>query len=235
MSDESSIKREGRGRSTLRLLRPPRARAEGRGGFGRASYAVELESDVQHGENRDDSADVLRVSRRLRRGEPRSARLATGAIGQGPTRPTCRFCSASLEQTFVDLGMQPTGQRYVAVEALDQPEIFYPLHAWVCHVCFLVQLEEVVPRVELFADGAHTSFSSDSSFWVRHACRFVDEVIERFSIDESRFVVEVGSNDGYLLKNFAARGIPSLGIEPAANVARAARENGVETIDRFCL
>jgi 2-polyprenyl-3-methyl-5-hydroxy-6-metoxy-1,4-benzoquinol methylase len=129
--------------------------------------------------------------------------------------------------------MHPTGQRYVAAEALDQPETFYPLHAWVCHVCFLVQLEEVVPEAELFEGGVHNGFSSDSAFWLRHAKRFADEIVERLGLDDRRRVFEVGSNDGYLLQYFVRRGIPSLGIDPARNVARAARDKGVETVEWF--
>jgi SAM-dependent methyltransferase len=143
----------------------------------------------------------------------------------------CRFCGAGLRHTFVDLGMSPLCESYVPVERLGVMEPFYPLHARVCERCLLVQLEEFVSAEEIFGEYAY--FSSYSDSWVEHARRYVAGVVERFGIGPQSLVMEVASNDGYLLQHVLARGIPALGIEPAANVAVMARERGVETVVRF--
>jgi hypothetical protein len=148
-------------------------------------------------------------------------------------RPTCRFCSASLEHTFVDLGLSPLCQKRVEARQLGDPETFYPLHAWVCHVCYLVQLEDLVPSEEIYADGEYACFSSQSEPWLRHAESYARLATERFGLDRHSRVVEIASNDGYLLQFFAAREIPALGVEPASNVARAARDKGIETVRQF--
>jgi hypothetical protein len=144
---------------------------------------------------------------------------------------TCRSCAAVLQHTFVDLGVTPLCESYVSPERYGEAEPFYPLRAYVCASCYLVQLEAVVPAAEIFTEYAY--FSSYADTWVRHAARYTDLVVARFGLDAGHFVVEVGSNDGYLLQHFVARGIPVLGIEPAANVAAAARRRNVPTLVRF--
>jgi SAM-dependent methyltransferase len=144
---------------------------------------------------------------------------------------TCRFCAAPLHTSFVDLGMSPLCQTHIAPEQLREMEPFYPLHAYVCGECFLVQLQQFVTPDDIFSEYAY--FSSYSSSWVEHARRYVEAISHRLELGASSRVVEIASNDGYLLQHFVARGIPALGIEPAANVARAALERGVPTLLRF--
>jgi SAM-dependent methyltransferase len=143
----------------------------------------------------------------------------------------CRFCAAPLRHTFVDLGMSPLCESYVPVERVNAMERFYPLHAKVCESCLLVQLEEFVSGEDIFSDYAY--FSSYSDSWVEHARRYVEMAIERFGLGADSMVIEVASNDGYLLRHVVDRGIPVLGIEPAANVAKVAQDRGVETLVRF--
>jgi SAM-dependent methyltransferase len=145
--------------------------------------------------------------------------------------PTCRFCGADLEHTFVDLGMSPLCESYVAPEALNHVENFYPLHVFLCESCLLVQLDQYVSASDIFSDYAY--FSSYSDSWVRHAAKYVETISARFGIGPDQRVIEVASNDGYLLQHFVARGIPVLGIEPAKNVASVAVEKGVPTVARF--
>jgi SAM-dependent methyltransferase len=144
---------------------------------------------------------------------------------------TCRFCRAPLRTTFVDLGLSPPCQSHVPPERLNQMEPFYPLHAWVCEKCWLVQLGEFVAPDAIFSEYAY--FSSYSTSWVEHARRYVEMACARFGLGPQSQVFEVASNDGYLLQHFVARGVPVLGIEPAANVARAARERHVPTTVQF--
>ncbi len=139
----------------------------------------------------------------------------------------CRFCQAALTDTVVDLGMSPLCESYLAAEQLDRMEPFYPLHVRVCRACLLVQVGEYVRAEEIFSEYAY--FSSFSSAWLKHAEEYVSTITERLKLDSSSLVVELASNDGYLLQYFVTRGIPCLGIEPAANVAKAAVERGVET------
>ncbi|MDJ0942194.1 MAG: class I SAM-dependent methyltransferase [Kiloniellales bacterium] len=143
----------------------------------------------------------------------------------------CRFCGAALTQTFVDLGETPLANSYLSEADLARPEPRYPLHARVCQACFLVQVASVVPPEEIFGDYAY--FSSYSTTWVEHAKRFAKASIARFALDADSRVVEVASNDGYLLRHFVAAGIPVLGVEPAGNVAAAAQAVGVPTEVRF--
>jgi 2-polyprenyl-3-methyl-5-hydroxy-6-metoxy-1,4-benzoquinol methylase len=147
------------------------------------------------------------------------------------TTLTCRFCAAPLEATFADLGMSPLANSYVPPERANAMEPFYPLHAYVCSKCFLVQLGEFESPEHIFSDYAY--FSSYSSTWLEHSQRYVAAMTERFGLGGSSKVVEVASNDGYLLQYFVQRGIPVLGIEPAANVAPAAEEKGVPTLVKF--
>jgi len=141
--------------------------------------------------------------------------------------PLCRFCETPLRETVVDLGMSPLCESYLAAEQLDRAEAFYPLHARVCRNCFLVQVGDYVRVEEIFTEYAY--FSSFSSAWLKHAEDYVSMISERLSLGSNSFVVELASNDGYLLQYFVKRGVPCLGIEPAANVAKAAAERGVET------
>jgi SAM-dependent methyltransferase len=145
--------------------------------------------------------------------------------------PRCRFCAAPLRNTFVDLGMSPLCESYVPEERLGAMEPFYPLHVRVCDQCLLVQLEEVVTPDEIFTEYAY--FSSYSDSWVAHAGNYVDSAVERFGLHGDSLVVELASNDGYLLQHVVERGIPALGVEPAANVAQAARERGIDTVVAF--
>ncbi len=146
-------------------------------------------------------------------------------------RSGCLSCGAALRHTFVDLGMSPLCESYVPAEKLNHMEPFYPLHAWVCGECFLVQLEEFVSPEEIFSEYAY--FSSYADSWVEHMRRYADAIGERLGLGRESFVVEVASNDGYLLQHFVAKGIPVLGIEPAANVAKVAVEKGVPTLVKF--
>ena len=145
--------------------------------------------------------------------------------------PSCRFCGARLEDTFVDLGLSPLCESYVAPDRLSVPERFYPLHAWICRHCLLVQLEAVVGPEEIFSEYAY--FSSYSDSWVAHARTYADAVIQRFDLGAGSRIVEIASNDGYLLQHFAARGLDVLGIEPAANVAKVAETRGISTEVRY--
>jgi SAM-dependent methyltransferase len=144
---------------------------------------------------------------------------------------SCRFCGTPLRHTFVDLGMSPLCESYVPADALNRMEAFYPLHVFVCSQCFLVQLEEYVSPDQIFTEYAY--FSSYSDSWLEHCRRYTAEMTERFGLNAQSLVIEIASNDGYLLQYFAARQIPILGIDPAANVAKAARERGVPTLVEF--
>ncbi|HSM14957.1 MAG TPA: class I SAM-dependent methyltransferase [Thermoanaerobaculia bacterium] len=148
-----------------------------------------------------------------------------------PERAACRFCAAPLERVFVDLGSSPLANSYRTAEQLLEAEPFYPLSVHVCERCWLCQLPEAASPAEIFGDYAY--FSSYSTSWVEHARRYVEAMIERFGFGAEHQVVEIASNDGYLLRHFRERGVPVLGIEPAANVASAARELGIPTEVRF--
>ncbi len=147
------------------------------------------------------------------------------------TSPKCRFCKSPLKHTFVDLGMSPLCESYVPAERYNQMEPFYPLHAYVCDRCFLVQLDEYVSAEDIFTEYAY--FSSYADSWVEHARKYTDQMISRFGLNGQSHVVELASNDGYLLQHFVNRKIPVLGVEPAANVAKAAIEKGIPTIVEF--
>jgi SAM-dependent methyltransferase len=146
-------------------------------------------------------------------------------------QPRCRFCQGELSATFADLGMSPLCQTHIEPHQLNHMEPFYPLHAWVCGECFLVQLEEYVSPGQIFSEYAY--FSSYSDSWVEHARRYCQEMQRRFGLSPASSVMEIASNDGYLLQHFRQAGIPCLGIEPAANVAKEAIEKGIPTLVRF--
>jgi SAM-dependent methyltransferase len=139
---------------------------------------------------------------------------------------TCRFCGAGLHQ-FLDLGVSPLCESYLTRPQLREPEAFYPLAASVCGECFLVQLPEHVSPREIFSDYAY--FSAYSEAWLAHASAYADVMTTRLGLNASSRVVEVGSNDGYLLQYFVQKGISVLGVDPAANVAKAAEARGVRT------
>jgi hypothetical protein len=143
----------------------------------------------------------------------------------------CRFCSAPLRVPFADLGMSPLANSYLAPEQANAMEPFYPLRALVCERCFLVQLEEFETPQHIFGDYAY--FSSYSTSWLEHSRRYAGQMVERFGLDGTSQVVELASNDGYLLQYFAERQIPVLGIEPAANVAKVALQKGIPTLVEF--
>jgi hypothetical protein len=143
--------------------------------------------------------------------------------------PACRFCGAPLAHTLVDLGLQPLANSYLTRAELEAgTERSYPLHARVCPKCYLVQVDDVVPAEAIF-DAEYAYFSSFSASWVEHARRYALAMAERLNLGPESLVVEVASNDGYLLQHFVAMGVPVLGIEPAANTAEAARARGVPT------
>jgi SAM-dependent methyltransferase len=143
----------------------------------------------------------------------------------------CRFCNAVLQDVFLDLGLSPLANSYVPAERMATGEMFFPLKVYVCRQCLLVQLEVFETPENIFSDYAY--FSSYSDSWLEHARRYSENVIERFGITGDSFVVEIASNDGYLLRNFIAHNIPVLGIEPAANVAEAAFAKGIPTLVQF--
>jgi len=143
----------------------------------------------------------------------------------------CRFCGSPLETTVVDLGVSPLANAYLRPEQLRQAETFYPLHVFVCDDCLLVQLEEFESPQAMFSDYAY--FSSYSDTFLAHAKAYCEQMSQRFGLDRGSQVVEIASNDGYLLRNFVAAGVPVLGVEPAANVAQAAIDQGVPTLVEF--
>lgn len=139
----------------------------------------------------------------------------------------CRFCNKPLTHLFLSLGSFPLSNSFLTREQLNQKEVFYPLEVFVCDSCFLVQLHEYATPENIFGDYAY--FSSYSDTWLKHAKTYSENMIRLFRLDRNSFVVEIASNDGYLLQYFAERGIPVLGIEPARNVAEVARKKGIPT------
>lgn len=144
----------------------------------------------------------------------------------------CRFCDTPLTHVFADLDLAPPSNSYLRPEELNAPEVFYPLKIWTCESCFLTQIDEFKSHDEIFS-GDYAYFSSFSSSWVAHAKRFVEDMAAEFGLDEDSRIVEVASNDGYLLQHAKAMGIPCLGVEPTASTAKAAREKGIETCELF--
>jgi hypothetical protein len=158
--------------------------------------------------------------------------LAGTAVHPTAAAPSgCRFCSAPLRDTFVDLGMSPLCESFLDESELNHMELFYPLHAYVCHQCFLVQLQEYVSPEEIFREYAY--YSSYSETWLDHARCYADHIVDHLSLTAASSVVEIASNDGYLLNCFRQRGIPVLGIEPARNVAQVAIQKGIPTVMEF--
>jgi SAM-dependent methyltransferase len=147
------------------------------------------------------------------------------------SQTACRFCGASVDAVFADLGMSPLANSFLPPERANAVEPFYPLRALVCGECFLVQLEEFQTPEHIFSDYAY--FSSYSSSWLEHSRRYAEQMIERLGLGADSHVVELASNDGYLLQFFHDRQIPVLGIEPAANVAKVALQKGIPTLVEF--
>ena len=145
--------------------------------------------------------------------------------------PKCRLCGSDLTRTFVDLGMSPPCESYLEGDQLDRGEVFYPLHVRICSTCLLVQLPAYLAGEDIFSHYAY--FSSYSDSWVAHAKRYVDYAVSRLGLTRDSLVVEVASNDGYLLQHVRDLGIPCLGIEPAANIAEVARAKGIDTVCEF--
>jgi SAM-dependent methyltransferase len=143
----------------------------------------------------------------------------------------CRFCHAPIQYTFVDLGMSPICNNMIKPAQLNHMEPYYPLYVYVCGQCYLVQLMEFVSPRYIFDD--YTYFSSFSDSWLQHAARYVEMAIQRYQLTPANFVVEIASNDGYLLRNFVAANIPCLGVEPAPNVAEVATQKGISTLNKF--
>lgn len=144
---------------------------------------------------------------------------------------TCRFCGARLQRTFVDLGMSPLCETYPSADDLNRGETYYPLHVYVCENCFLVQLAQYESAENIFSDYAY--FSSYSDSWLKHSDTYCAKMESRFGLRKDSFVIEIASNDGYLLQYFVARKVPVLGIEPAANVAEVAVRKGIPTLVKF--
>jgi len=147
------------------------------------------------------------------------------------SQTNCRFCGATVEGVFADLGTSPLANSYLPPERVNAMEPFYPLRALVCGECFLVQLEEFQTPEAIFSDYAY--FSSYSSSWIEHSRRYSEEMVTRLALSADSHVVEIASNDGYLLQFFHERQIPVLGIEPAANVAKVALQKGIPTLVEF--
>lgn len=145
--------------------------------------------------------------------------------------PKCRFCGTQIEHSFVDLGMSPLCQTHILPDELNKYETFYPLHAFVCSECWLVQLDEFVSPEEIFSD--YDYFSSFSSSWVDHAKKYSEKMVRELDLNDESLVVEIASNDGYLLQHFVDASIPVLGVEPAANIAEVALEKGIRTVVEF--
>lgn len=146
--------------------------------------------------------------------------------------PLCRFCKSPLKVSFVDLGQSPVSNAFLTAQDLNKAEPFFPLHARVCSECFLVQIDDVETADHHFHDN-YAYFSSVSSSWVQHAENYVEKMMKDYHINSSSRVIEIASNDGYLLQHFVKRNVPCLGIEPSANTAREAEKKGVHSVVKF--
>ncbi|MBL7700269.1 MAG: class I SAM-dependent methyltransferase [Chitinophagaceae bacterium] len=144
----------------------------------------------------------------------------------------CRFCNTQLEHVFIDLVNSPASNSFLTSEELNEPEVFYPLKVYTCHKCFLVQVDEYKKSDKIF-DNRYVYFSSYSSSWLKHAKEYVEMMTSRFKLGEQSRVVELASNDGYLLQYFKEKKIPVLGVEPTANTAEVARSKGIESVVDF--
>src|SRR5438876_3970805 len=148
-----------------------------------------------------------------------------------PIQAGCRLCGTKLHHSLVDLGMSPLCESYVSPEKANQMEAFYPLHVYICGKCFLAQLEQYVSPEEIFNEYAY--FSSYSDSWLEHSKHYTDMIVSRLGLGKSSTVMELASNDGYLLQYFVEKGITAIGVEPAANVAAVAEKKGIRTVVKF--
>ncbi len=144
----------------------------------------------------------------------------------------CRFCQAELQHEFIDLVNSPPANSLLTAEQLNEPEVFFPLKIWVCQECFLVQIDEFKAHDDIFNDE-YVYFSSYSTSWLAHAKAYVEMMVDRFGFNAESQVIEIASNDGYLLQYFKENGVPVLGVDPTANTAAVAIEKGIETIIDF--
>ncbi|RYY08584.1 MAG: SAM-dependent methyltransferase, partial [Chitinophagaceae bacterium] len=144
----------------------------------------------------------------------------------------CRFCKSELTDVFIDLINSPASNSFLTTEQLNEPEVYFPLKVYTCSKCFLVQIAEYKKSVHIFDDG-YVYFSSYSTSWLAHAKRYTEKMINRFGLSESSQVIEIASNDGYLLQYFKEKNVPVLGIEPTTNTAEVARKKGIESIPEF--
>lgn len=144
----------------------------------------------------------------------------------------CRFCNTSLEHVFIDLVNSPASNSFLNAEELNEPEVFYPLKVYTCHNCFLVQVDEYKKSDKIF-DSGYVYFSSYSKSWLKHAKEYTEMMVKRFGLTDRNRVVELASNDGYLLQYFKEQQIPVLGIEPTANTAEVAKSKGIESVVDF--
>jgi 2-polyprenyl-3-methyl-5-hydroxy-6-metoxy-1,4-benzoquinol methylase len=144
----------------------------------------------------------------------------------------CRFCKTGLQHVFIDLVNSPASNSFLTEAQLNEPETFFPLKVYTCHKCFLVQVDEYKKSDAIF-DSSYVYFSSFSTSWLSHAKKYTELMTERFGLNASSQVIEVASNDGYLLQYFKEKNIPVLGIEPTANTAGAARQKGIESVVDF--
>jgi hypothetical protein len=160
-----------------------------------------------------------------------NANLSSRSVGAARGHGHCRLCNAPLETTVIDLGMSPLCESFLAADQINQMEPYYPLHVLVCNGCFLVQLEEYVKPESIFGEYAY--FSSYSTTWVEHARRYCEMIKARLGLNSNSQVIEIASNDGYLLQHFLPLGVKVIGIEPAANVAKAAQDKNIPTLVKF--
>ena len=144
----------------------------------------------------------------------------------------CRFCKSELNEVFIDLINSPASNSFLTREQLNEPEIYFPLKVYTCSKCFLVQIAEYKKSFQIFDDG-YVYFSSYSTSWLAHAKRYTEKMTERFKLSPASQVIEIASNDGYLLQYFQEKHIPVLGIEPTTNTAEVARKKGIESITEF--
>jgi len=144
----------------------------------------------------------------------------------------CRFCQHELTHEFVNLGCSPPSNSFLDFNQLNEPEIYYPLKLFVCEKCFLAQIDEYKKSNEIFNQN-YVYFSSFSKSWLSHARSYVDMIVERLKLNQNSHVIEIASNDGYLLQYFLEKQIQCMGIEPSANTAQVARKRGIETIEDF--
>jgi len=144
----------------------------------------------------------------------------------------CRFCKTELKHVFIDLVASPPSNSFLTEQQLNEPEVYYPLKLYVCHNCYLVQVDEYKKSDDIF-NSDYAYFSSYSKTWVEHARQYVEMIILKLNLDQKSLVIEIASNDGYLLQHFKAKNIPCLGIEPTKNTAEVARKKGIETVTEF--